>query len=49
MKSSLGEILGLIFILAVITMLVRPNSLGPKLVSTAGQALSDVITFAVSS
>jgi hypothetical protein len=49
MKRNVGEILGLVFVLAVIALLVRPNSLGPNFVRAAGDGLSAVISFAVSS
>lgn len=49
MKRDVADILGLIFILAVIYLLVRPGSLGPDVIGTLGSALANVVTFAVSS
>lgn len=49
MKAQAWEIIGLIFVLAVIYVLVRPNSLGPSVIEGMGSALANVITFAVSS
>lgn len=49
MKHNAGEILTLIFVLAMIYLLVKPTSLGPTLIETMGSALANVVTFAVSS
>jgi hypothetical protein len=48
-RGAVWEILGAIFILAVVSLLVRPKSLGPAIVADVGQAFANVITFAVSS
>lgn len=47
--GSWGDVFAWIFILAVISLLVRPSSLGPDLVTTSGEALTAVVEFAVSS
>jgi hypothetical protein len=44
-----SEVLAAVFALAVISLLVRPSSLGPSLVKTSGEALTAVVQFAVSS
>lgn len=49
MKHDVWEILALVFVLAVIGLLVRPSSLGPNFVRAAGDGLSTVVSFAVSS
>lgn len=49
MKSGAWEILTWVFILAVIYLLVRPGSLGPDIVGTVGDAVTNLVTFAVSS
>jgi hypothetical protein len=49
MKADVWEIVGAIFVLAIIYLLVRPQSLGPSVIEGMGSALANVITFAVSS
>lgn len=49
MKAAAWDILGLVFILAVVSLLVRPKSLGPDVIQAFGSALTNVVTFAVSS
>ena len=49
MKSGVWEVLTWVFILAVIYLLVRPGSLGPTIVGTLGEAVTNLVTFAVSS
>jgi hypothetical protein len=49
MKSNVWEVLTWIFVLAVIYLLVRPSSLGPAVVGTMGGALTNLVSFAVSS
>jgi hypothetical protein len=48
MKQGVWEILGLIFILAAISVMVRPKSKGPGFVTLFGEGLSSVIQFAAS-
>lgn len=49
MKKGVWEVLTWIFVLAVISLLVRPSSLGPGVVTELGSALTNVVAFAVSS
>lgn len=49
MKRDAWEIITLVFVLAMIYLLVKPSSLGPTLIQTTGEALANVVTFAVSS
>lgn len=49
MKTGWSEILAMVFVLAIISLLVRPASLGPQLVATSGTALTELVRFAVSS
>jgi hypothetical protein len=48
-KSDWGDVFAVVFVLAIISLLVRPSSLGPDLVSTTGSALTALVEFAVSS
>jgi hypothetical protein len=48
-KSDVADILSAVFVLAIISLLVRPSSVGPDLVKYTGTALEAVVEFAVSS
>ena len=46
-KYAIGDILAGVFLLAIVMILVRPNSLAPAFLKTFGSALDGMITFAV--
>lgn len=48
MKGAAGEILGAVFVLALVMLLVRPDSLAPSFIKVFGDALTEVTKFAVS-
>lgn len=48
-KTGWSEVFAAVFVLAIISLLVRPASLGPSLVQTSGTALTALVQFAVSS
>lgn len=48
-KRTWGDVFAAIFLLAIISLLVRPSSLGPDLVRTSGSGLMALVEFAVSS
>jgi hypothetical protein len=41
-----GDVLGLVFVLAVVFVMVRPSSKAPLIIATLGQAFASVISFA---
>ena len=45
---TVGDILALVFLLALVTLLVRPSSLAPQFLKSFGQALDGLVTYAVS-
>lgn len=45
---GLGDVLAAILLLAVILTLVRPSSQAPTIVGALGQALSDLVHYAIS-
>lgn len=47
-KAGLGDILALVFFLALVMLLVRPNSLAPAFIKAFGSGLDGLITYAVS-
>lgn len=46
--ASVGDILALVFFLALVMLLVRPNSLAPAFIKGFGAAVTGMITYAVS-
>lgn len=48
MNHQLGDVLGLIFVLAAIYVLARRNSMAPQFIQAFGDALDGVVKFAVS-
>jgi hypothetical protein len=46
--ASVGDILALVFLLALVMLLVRPNSLAPAFIKAFGQGVNGMITYAVS-
>lgn len=42
-----SDILALVLILAIISLLVRPSSLGPALINASGAGLTALVEFAV--
>lgn len=48
MKGSAGTILGAVFLLALVMLLVRPNSLAPSFIKNFSAAFNKMIKFAVS-
>lgn len=44
---SLTDVFAAIFLLALITILVRPNSLAPKFLQDFGTAMGNLVHFAV--
>ncbi len=48
MKGVVGDVLAAVFLLALVTLLVRPSSLAPSFLSTFGEAMDALVTFAVS-
>jgi hypothetical protein len=47
-KGVVAEVLGAVFLLAVISLLVRPNSLAPAFIKGFGDAMTEIVKFAVS-
>ena len=47
-KGAVSEVLGAVFLLALIGLLVRPNSYAPAFVKAFGDAMTEVVKFAVS-
>ncbi len=47
MKGPIGEILGAVFLLALVVLLVRPNSLAPDFIAAFGTAMTEVTKYAV--
>ena len=47
-KSDWGDILAAVFVLALVTVLVRPNSLAPQFITASGDGLRAIVGFAVS-
>ena len=47
-RQDWADIAGLVFLLAIVYTLVRPASQGPYFVQTVGQALTGLVTAAVS-
>lgn len=47
MKGAVSEVLGAVFLLALVLLLVRPSSYAPAFVKAFGSALTEVVTFAV--
>lgn len=45
-KTTWGDVIGLVFVLALILILVRPTSVAPQFVSAFGEGLSSLIAFA---
>lgn len=43
----MGDILAAVFLLALVMLLVRPNSLAPAFLTQFGAALDGLVTFAV--
>lgn len=48
MRAQLTDVLAAVFLLAVVMLLVRPNSLAPKFIKAFGTAMTEVVQFAVS-
>ncbi|NUP38968.1 MAG: hypothetical protein HOY76_18615 [Streptomyces sp.] len=48
MKGAAAEIAAAVFLLALVMILVRPNSLAPKFVGAFGDAMTAVVKYAVS-
>lgn len=45
-KTDWGDVIGLIFILALIVILVRPGSIAPQFVTAFGDGLTSLVSFA---
>lgn len=48
MKAAGWEIAGAVFLLALVSLLVRPNSYAPAFIKAFGEAMTEVTKFAVS-
>ncbi len=48
MNGPVGQILGAVFLLALAALLVRPNSYAPAFIKAFGDAMTEVVKFAVS-
>jgi hypothetical protein len=48
MKSAARDILAAVFMLALVMILVRPNSYAPSFISEFGKAMDGLVSFAVS-
>lgn len=46
--ATWADILAAVFLLALVSMLVRPSSLAPGFLKSFGEALDGLVTFAVS-
>lgn len=47
MKSAAADILAAIFLLALVVVLVRPNSYAPSFIREFGNALDGLVSYAV--
>jgi hypothetical protein len=47
-RGALGEVLGAVFLLALAALLVRPGSYAPTFVKAFGDAMTEIVHFAVS-
>lgn len=47
-KAGAGDIIAVVFVLALISLMVRPSSLAPHFITTAGAGLTALVQFAVS-
>ena len=47
-KASIGDIIAAVFILALVSLMVRPSSLAPGFITSAGEGLTALVQFAVS-
>lgn len=47
MKGAVPDILAAVFLLALVTLLVRPNSLAPAFLTAFGTAFDGMVTYAV--
>jgi hypothetical protein len=47
-KAGIGDVLALVFVLALVMLLVRPKSLAPAFIKAFGQGVDGMITYAVS-
>ena len=48
MRAAVGDIAAAVFLLALVALLVRPNSLAPAFVKEVGGALDALVKYAVS-
>jgi hypothetical protein len=47
-KADWGDVFFSLFVLALITLMVKPGSLAPKFLNAFGAATTDLVTYAVS-
>lgn len=47
-KAAIGDILALVFFLALVSLLVRPKSLAPAFIKAFGTGVDHLVTYAVS-
>ncbi len=45
-KTDWGDVIGLVFVLALIVILVRPSSVAPQFVTAFGDGLTTLVSFA---
>lgn len=48
MRGAVGDVLGAVFLLALVMLLVRPTSYAPSFIKAFGDAMTAVTAFAVS-
>lgn len=46
-KATWGDVFAGVFLLALVMVLVRPNSLAPSFISEFGSGLTELVTYAV--
>lgn len=46
--GAVGQVLGAVFLLALVALLVRPGSYAPQFIRAFGDAMTEVVHFAVS-
>lgn len=45
-KNDWGDVISLVFLLALLVILVRPSSIAPQFVTAFGDGLTTLVTFA---
>lgn len=46
-KATWADVFAAVFLLAIVALLVRPNSLAPSFISEFGSGITELVTYAV--